>query len=167
MKNMKKLKILKYIKLFNESFDFDVEKDIIESICFDITDENFYIEIREEETDDPNKKFILVRIHYKLNPDDPIYHTQGLYNIPMLSNYTYKWSSVKYTVDRLIGIMLELPHISLYMLTYIKILEDKDIQYKKEFIYSKADGDIEIPKVNYLDINDDIQVVDIVFLKKI
>jgi hypothetical protein len=159
------MKRLKYIRLFNESFDFDVEKDLIKNICFDITDENFYIEIREEETDDPNKKFILVRIHYKLNPDDPIYHTQRLYHIPIMSNYTYNWDSVKYTVARLIDVMLELPHISLYMLTYIKLL-DEDIQYRKEFIYSKADGDIEIPKVDYLDINDNIQFVDIAFLKK-
>jgi hypothetical protein len=159
---------IKNFKLFiKENVSFDEERYLIDTILFDITDENFYIEIREEETDDESKKFLLIRIHYKLNPDDPIYHTQRLYHIPMMSNYTYKWNDIKDAIARLLDVILELPNISLYMLTYIRLNDDSDIQYKKEFIYSKADGDIEIPKIDHLEIDDDIQVMDIAFLKKI
>lgn len=163
---------MKYLKT-HESYNkkganFESEEQIINDILLELKDSNFCIEMREEDTDNPNKTFLLLRIQYDLDPEDEMWSLQRAYKVPILSEHTFKWDSVRDAISRLVEVVVDLD-IDLYFMKYAKINNTNDFDessHKIEFIYSRGDGD-DLSIINNVDINDEIQFVDIVFVKEL
>lgn len=160
----------KFITL-KENANFESEEQIINDILLELKDSNFHIEMREEETDNPNKTFLMLRIQYDLDPEDEMWNLPRAYHVPILSEHTFQWNSVKDTVLRLVDVVEDLPDIDLYFMKYAKIQDMDDFDrtlstHKVEFIYSRGDGD-DLSIINSADVKGEIQFVDIVFVKEL
>lgn len=158
-----------WVKIMNlkENANFKSEWQLIDDILLEIKDCGFHVEMREEDTDNPNKTFLSLRIQYNLDPEDEMWDLPRAYKVPILSNYTFKWDEVKDTILRLVDAVGNIPDIDLHFIKYAKMNDDSEyFKHRVDFVYSRGDGD-DLSIIEDSNIEEDLQFVDVVFIKEL